>query len=149
MSRGRIIREAPEAVRIAGSARRVAVLGIRSASYASRPAHFVPDYLAGVGVEIVPVPVGAPPETTQILGRPVVRSLRSVAGPIDVLDVFRRPQDLHQHLDDVIALKPRVVWLQSGISDQAFENAVADAGIDVVVSRCLKVDRAAYERAKL
>lgn len=147
-SPGRLIRDAPTAVRIAGAARRVAVLGIRTVSFASRPAYFVPDYLAGVGVEIVPVPVHKV-DATRILNQPVVYDLKTIEGPVDILDVFRRPEDLHQHLDDIIALKPAVVWLQSGISEPGFEKSVSEAGIDVVVSRCLKVDRAAFERARM
>lgn len=61
------------------------------------------------------------------------------AGEIDILDVFRRPEDLPQHLDDILAAKPKAVWLQSGIRNPAFEEQLARAGIRVVADQCLKV----------
>ncbi|EFN56126.1 hypothetical protein CHLNCDRAFT_14107, partial [Chlorella variabilis] len=123
-------------------AKRVAVLGIKTEAQASQPAFFVPEYLQSVGVDIVPVPVYYP-EVKEILGKPVVRDLRQIQGHIDILDVFRRPADLPGHLDDIVALRPDCVWLQSGISHPEFEERLAAAGIKVVPSRCLKVDRAA------
>lgn len=60
--------------------------------------------------------------------------------------MFRRPQDLAQHLDDIIAARPKVVWLQSGISDAAFESALAAAGVTVVADRCLLVEHQAAAR---
>jgi predicted CoA-binding protein len=65
------------------------------------------------------------------------------AGEIDILDVFRRPQDLSEHLEDIIKAKPKVVWLQSGITNAEFEQQLAEAGIKVIANRCLKVDHQA------
>lgn len=62
------------------------------------------------------------------------------AGSIDILDVFRKPSDLPPHLEDILAAKPAAVWLQSGITNQAFEEKLAKAGIKVVSDRCLMVD---------
>jgi predicted CoA-binding protein len=64
----------------------------------------------------------------------------AAAGHIDIVDVFRKPSDLHAHLDDILAAKPAAVWLQSGITDAAFEEALARAGIKVVSDACLKVE---------
>lgn len=146
-SRGRIIHDAKDAREVAGSAQRVAVLGIKTESQASQPAYYVPEYLHSAGIEIIPVPVYYP-EVTHILGRAVVRDLKQVEGSVDVLDVFRRPQDLPPHLPDMIALKPKVVWLQTGISNSEVESALAEAGIDVVVSRCMLVDHRAAVAAR-
>lgn len=123
---------------IAG-ARRIAVLGIRSEKYADRPAHYVPAYLAQAGFEIIPVPVYEP-ETTEILGRPVYRRLADIPGEIDIVDVFRRSDQLAGHLDELLAIQPKSVWLQSGISDDSFAETLARAGIKVVQDRCLMVD---------
>lgn len=123
---------------IAG-ARRIAVLGIRSEKYADRPAHYVPAYLAQAGFEIIPVPVYEP-ETTEILGRPVYRRLADIPGEIDIVDVFRRSDQLAGHLDELLAIQPKSVWLQSGISDHSFAETLARAGIKVVQDRCLMVD---------
>lgn len=62
------------------------------------------------------------------------------AGQIDILDVFRKPSDLPPHLEDILAAKPAAVWLQSGITNKDFEEALARAGIKVVSDRCLMVD---------
>ncbi len=119
--------------------RRVAVLGIRSERYADRPAHYVPATLASAGLEIVPVPVYEP-ECTAILGRPVYRSLAAIPGPIDLVDVFRRPADIPQHVEDILAKRPEAVWFQSGIRNDVVAETLARAGIKVVQDRCLMVD---------
>ncbi|MFN7781801.1 MAG: CoA-binding protein [Lysobacterales bacterium] len=119
--------------------RRIAVLGIKTEAAAAQPAHYVPDALQRAGLEIVPVPVYYP-EATRILGQPVYRRLQDVPGPIDLVCVFRRPQDLAGHLDDLLAARPRGVWLQSGIRDDAFAARLRAAGIDVVQDRCLMVE---------
>jgi predicted CoA-binding protein len=62
------------------------------------------------------------------------------AGQIDILDIFRKPSDIPQHLDDILAAAPKAVWLQSGITHPAVEEQLARAGIKVVSDRCLKVD---------
>jgi predicted CoA-binding protein len=99
----------------------------------------VAKYLADAGVEVIPVPVYYP-EVQQILGRPVYRRVADVPGPIDIVDVFRRPGDVESHVDDLIAARPAVVWLQLGIrNDQAAER-LARAGIEVVQDRCLMVE---------
>ncbi len=115
------------------------MLGIRSEAVADRPAFYVPAAAQKAGYRVVPVPVHEP-EVTTILGEPVVRSLGAIGEPPDLIDVFRKPQDLAGHLADVVAARPRAVWLQSGIRDQAFGDAVLAAGIDLVEDRCLMVE---------
>jgi uncharacterized protein len=136
---GRVITDSTSIQAIAKAAKRVAVLGIKTEKQAGQPAFYVPEYLHQAGVEVIPVPVYYP-EAKQILGAPVYRRVQDVPGEIDILDVFRRPSDLHAHLDDVIAKKPKVVWLQSGIEDDDFAHALTAAGIDVVQDRCLMVE---------
>lgn len=120
-------------------AQRVAVLGIKPDDRANEPAHYVPEKLQHLGVTIVPVPTRYP-EVREILGVPVVRDLRAV-GDVDLVCVFRRTEDLAAHEADLIALRPPAVWLQSGIRDDAFAQRLVAAGIDVVQSRCLMVER--------
>lgn len=127
------------------SARRVAVLGIKTEQHSGQPAFYVPDYLAQAGVDVVPVPVYYP-EVTHILERPVFRRLVDIPGDIDLVDVFRRPQDIDQHLDDILAKKPKAVWFQSGIRNDAAARRLAEAGIRVVQDRCLMVDHRRYAR---
>lgn len=137
-----IITDADAIRRIAGRARRVAVLGIKTEKQALQPAFYVPEHLAREGVEIVPVPVYYP-DVTAILGRAVVRSLADVEGPLDIVDVFRRAEDLEAHEADLIAKRPAVVWLQSGIRHDALAERLSSAGIDVVQDRCLMVEHRA------
>jgi uncharacterized protein len=127
------------------SIRRVAVLGIKTEQHSGQPAFYVPQYLEQAGVEVVPVPVYYP-EVTHILGKPVFRRLVDIPGEVDLVDVFRRPQDIDQHLDDLLAKKHRAVWFQSGIRNDAAAEKLARAGIKVVQDRCLMVDHRRYAR---
>jgi predicted CoA-binding protein len=127
------------------SARRVAVLGIKTDEQRGQPAYYVPATLQRGGVEIVPVPVYYP-EATEILGQQVYRKVADVPGDIDIVDVFRRGRDVPEHLADLLAKKPRAVWLQSGIRDDASAEVLAEAGILVVQDRCLMVDHERYAR---
>jgi predicted CoA-binding protein len=119
--------------------RRIAVLGIKTEAQAGQPAFYVPKFLADRGVEIVPVPVYYP-DAREILGRPVFRSVSEVPGPVDLVDVFRRPTDVPGHVDDLLRKRPRAVWLQLGIRNDAAAEALARAGIQVVQDRCLMVE---------
>jgi predicted CoA-binding protein len=119
--------------------RRIAVLGIKTEAQSGQPAFDVPEWLAEAGYDVVPVPVYYP-EAKEILGRAVYRRLADVPGSIDLVDVFRRPSDLGPHLEDILAAKPKAVWLQSGIRDDAFAEKLAEAGITVVQDRCLMVE---------
>lgn len=136
---GRIVTESTEVARIAAQAKRVAVLGIKTEAQANQPAYYVPEYLHEAGVEVVPVPVYYP-EAKQILGQPVYRRVQDVPGELDILDVFRRPEDLPPHLDDIVAKRPKLVWLQSGIRHPGFAQQLVEAGIDVIQDRCLMVE---------
>ena len=129
--------------RVVQSARRVAVLGIKTEQQSGQPAFYVPQYLERAGVDVVPVPVYYP-EVKEILGKPVYRKLSDVPGEIDLVDVFRRPQDIEQHVEDILAKKPRAVWFQSGIRNDAAAERLAKAGIQVVQDRCLMVDHRRY-----
>jgi len=141
----RLIEGEAEVEALVKSLKRVAVLGIKTEAQASQPAFSVAKYVHNAGVEVVPVPVYYP-EVTQILGRPVFRSISAIPGELDLVDVFRRPQDIDQHLDDIIAKKPRAVWFQLGIRNDAAAQRLIDAGIDVVQDKCLLVEHARYVR---
>jgi hypothetical protein len=125
--------------RIVRECRRIAVLGIKPESRAGAPAFYVPEYMLRQGYDIVPVPVYYP-EVVEILGRRVYRSLQAVPGPIDMVNVFRRPRDIPPHVEDILAAKPRAVWLQLGIAHEEAAETLARAGIQVVQDRCLMVE---------
>ena len=130
----------PEAIaRIIRECKRIAVLGMKTEAQREQPAFYVPEYMARAGYDIVPVPVYYP-EVTRILERPVFRAVRDVPPPIDMVDVFRRPHDIPPHVEDILAARPRVVWFQLGIRNEAAAEAFARVGIQVVQDRCLLVE---------
>ena len=122
--------------------KRIAVLGIKPESHASQPAHYVPRYMRDAGFDIVPVPVYYP-DATAILGQKVYRDLRDVPGEIDMVNVFRRSQDIEKHVDEIIEAKPKSVWIQLGLWNDAAAEAFAKAGIKVVQDLCLMVEHRA------
>ena len=119
---------------ILADTKRIAVLGIKTEAERGQPAFYVPEYMAEAGYEIVPVPVYYP-DVVEILGEPVYRTLAAIPEPLDMVNVFRRPRDIPPHLPDLLASKPRVVWMQLGISHDAVAEALARAGIKVVQDR--------------
>jgi predicted CoA-binding protein len=121
------------------STKRVAVLGIKTEAQSDQAAYYVPSFLAGRGVEIVPVPVYYP-EAKEILGAKVYRKVADVPGEVDIVDVFRRPTDVPAHVEDIVKKKPRAVWMQAGIRNDAAAETLARAGILVVQDRCLMVE---------
>jgi predicted CoA-binding protein len=127
--------------------KRIAVLGIKTEAQRGQPAIEVPRYMAENGYEIVPVPVYYP-DATHILGQPVYRRVADVPGPVDMVNVFRRSGDVAAHVDDILAAKPRFVWMQLGISNAEAAEAFARAGIKVVQNRCLLVDHGALSRRR-
>lgn len=116
------------------SVHRIAVLGMKTEQQASQPAFYVPKYMHRAGFDVIPVPVYYP-EVTEVLGKTVYRRLADIPGTVDMVNVFRRPQDIEPHLDDMLAAKPAAVWFQSGIRHQAVAEALARAGIKVVQDR--------------
>jgi uncharacterized protein len=118
---------------------RIAVLGIKTEAQAGQPSVYVPQYLLRAGFEIVPVPVYYP-DVTEIFGAKVYRRLIDVPGEIDLVDIFRRPQDIDGHIDDILSKKPKAVWFQSGIRNDPAAEKFARAGIQVVQDRCLMVE---------
>ncbi|MDQ6689674.1 MAG: CoA-binding protein [Gemmatimonadota bacterium] len=118
-------------------AQRIAVLGIKPDP--DQPANYVPEYAQRAGYEIVPIPVYYK-DLTEILGQKVYRKLSDIPGDIDMVNVFRRPVDIPQHVDDIIAKKPKSVWFQLGIRNDEAAEKLARAGIDVVQDHCLMVE---------
>jgi predicted CoA-binding protein len=135
---GRAVDTDAEIAALLATVHRVAVLGIKP-EWTGQPAYYVPEYVQRAGLEVIPVPVYFP-EVTAILGQPVYRRLVDVPGPIDLVNVFRRPEHVPAHVDDMIAMAPRAVWMQSGIRHAGAAARLMAAGIDVVQDRCLLVE---------
>ena len=134
-----ILETADEIKELLTATRRIAVLGIKTEAQSSQPAFYVPAYLDSAGFEVIPVPVYYP-EVKEILGRQVYRKLSDIPGEIDLVNVFRRSQDVAGHVEDILEKKPRAVWLQSGIRNDEAAERFARAGIKVVQDRCLMVE---------
>ena len=130
----------PQAIReLVLQTKRIAVLGIKTEAQADQPSVYVPMYLQKAGFEIIPVPVYYP-DATVILGQKVYRRLSDIPDEIDMVDVFRRAPDINTHVEDILAKKPKAVWFQSGIRNDAVAETLAKAGIKIVQDRCLMVE---------
>jgi len=136
---GYLVTEISDIAELVRGLRRVAVLGARPETHAHKAGFFVPQALALAGIEIIPVSVHDTQINT-ILGRQVYYRLADIPGPVDVVNVFRRPDQLPDHLADILALQPPAVWFQSGIRNDTVAGQLAAAGIRVVQDRCLMVD---------
>ena len=123
-----------EVVRRLLAAKRVAVVGLSDDP--TRPSHGVASYLVSVGKEVIPVN----PNYTAVMGIKCYPSLEAVPGPIDVVDVFRRPEHCADVVRSAVAVGAKGVWLQSGIVSPDAERIAREAGIDFVQDRCMKVD---------
>ena len=119
--------------------RTIAVLGIKTEQQSNQPAFYVPSYLASAGFEVIPVPVYYP-QVTEILRQKVYRKLTEIPVNVDLVNVFRRSEDVPAHLDDMLAKHPKAVWMQSGIRNAEVAEKLARAGIKVVQDRCLMVE---------
>jgi hypothetical protein len=116
------------------TARVVAVLGAHTDP--ARPAFYVPDYLHTQGYRVLAVNPQLAGKS--LWGEPVRASLDALGEPVDIVDVFRRPDLLPGHLAEILAMtpRPRLVWLQQGIRNDDFARALQAEGIDVVQDRC-------------
>jgi len=121
------------------SIKRIAVLGIKTEQQANQPAFYVPQYLVSAGYEVIPVPVYYP-EVTEILGQKVYRRLIDIPADVDMVNVFRRSEDIDRHVEEILATRPRAVWFQLGIQNDRAAEQLAKAGIQVVQNRCIMVD---------
>ena len=133
--RTRIVSDDARLGRILQLARTIAVLGAKA--QANEPAFYVPAYLAARGYRILPVN----PTLTgrSLFGVPVAATLADLTEPVDVIEVFRRPEFLPGHAREVLALPrpPHVVWFQLGIRHDGAAEMLARAGIHVVQDRCM------------
>ncbi len=123
--------------------KRIAVIGIKMESF--QPAYYVPNYMKSAGFEIIPVPIYYP-EADEILGEKVYRSLTDIPGEIDLVNVFRRSNDVAKHTAEILEKKPKAVWMQSGIYNAEVAETLANAGIKVVQNLCLMVEHRALGR---
>jgi uncharacterized protein len=130
---------ATERLRMLRESRTVAIVG--ASDNPARASYFVATYLlASSPYEVWFVN----PRVKSILGRPVYPSLADVPGPPDIVDVFRRQSDVPGVLDDAVAARARVFWLQLGLYDEDVARRGTEAGLQVVMNRCLKIEHARF-----
>ncbi len=122
--------------RILRNHRRVAIVGLSADWF--RPSHFVAKYLQQHGYRVVPVN----PRYDSILGERCYARLEDIPEPIDMVDVFRRTQDVGPIADSAIAIGAKCLWQQIGVRNEAAAGQARAAGLDVVMDRCVKIEHA-------
>lgn len=122
--------------RILNDYKRVAVVGL-SADW-SRPSNFAAKYMLDHGFEMIPVN----PKYENILGQKCYPDLKSIPGPVDIVDLFQRAERVPLFVDDAIEMGAKVLWMQLGIINQEAANQAENAGLEVVMNRCIKIEYA-------
>ncbi len=124
--------------RVLRSSRTVAVVGLSADS--SRPSHFVARYMQQHGYRIIPVNPRHAGQT--LLGEPVLAQLQDITVPVDLVNVFRRTEDVGPIAEAAVAIGAKCLWQQVGIANREAAARAQAAGLDVVMDRCLKVEHA-------
>ena len=116
--------------------RTFAVVGLSANWY--RPSYFAAKYLQDHGYRIIPVN----PRYGEVLGEKCYADLRSIPGPVDIVDCFRKSVEIPAIADDAIAMGAKVLWMQLGIVNDEAARRASEAGLDVVMNRCVKIEHA-------
>ncbi len=117
-------------------AKRIAVVGLSNKP--ERASYQVAAYLQSKGYEIIPVN----PTIDEVLGQKAVPSLKDIEGEVDIVDVFRRSEEVPAVVDDAIAIGAKALWLQLGVIHEEAAQKAEDHGMDVIMDRCIKVEHA-------
>jgi predicted CoA-binding protein len=120
------------------ASRTIAVLG--ASNRAGRPAFYVPQYLFRAGYQVFPVNPRHSGET--LWEHDFASTLGELSEPMDIVNVFRRPEDIPAHLDDILAMRPlpRAVWFQLGIRNDRAAETLRAAGMQVIQDRCILIE---------
>ena len=122
--------------RILRDCRTIAVVGLSAAWH--RPSYFAAKYMQQHGYRIVPVN----PRYTEVLGERCYPSLADIPHPVDMVDVFRRSEDVLPIAEQAVAIGARCLWQQIGVTNMAAAELARAAGLDVVMDRCVKIEHA-------
>ena len=109
----------------------IAVVGLSSKRF--RPSYGVSEYMRHAGYRIIPVN----PNETEVLGEKCYATLDDVPGPIDIVDIFRRPEFVPEIVDAAIRKRARAIWMQEGVIHEAAAAKAQAAGLEVVMDRCI------------
>jgi predicted CoA-binding protein len=126
----------PTLRRILSSARTIAVVGLSAEWH--RPSFFAAKYMQEHGYRIIPVN----PRYAEILGERCHPSLATIEVPVDIVDVFRRTEDVLPIAEQAIAIGAKCLWQQIGVKNLEAARIAAEAGLDVVMDRCVKIEHA-------
>ena len=122
--------------RILAKCRTLAVVGLSAQWH--RPSFFAAKYMQDHGYRIVPVN----PRYDVVLGEKCHASLRDIRERVDLVDCFRRSEEIPAIAEDAIAIGAKVLWMQLGVANQEAAKRASDAGLDVVMNRCVKIEHA-------
>src|SRR5258707_7168950 len=123
----------PKLRRILRESRTLAVVGLSANWY--RPSYFAAKYMQEHGYRVIPVN----PMYAEVLGEKCYKSLRDIPGKVDLVDCFRKSEEILSLADDAIAIGARVLWMQLGIQNAAARAKAEAAGLEVVEHRCVKI----------
>jgi predicted CoA-binding protein len=131
-----IVDDIPGLRRILAQTRTIAVVGLSAHWY--RPSHFAAKYMQDKGYRVIPVN----PAYEEVLGQRCYPNLTAIGGPVDVVDCFRKPGDIVPIAREAVATGAKVLWMQLGIRNEEAARVALDAGLDVVMDRCVKIEHA-------
>ena len=126
----------PTLRRILNQNRVIAMVGLSANWY--RPSYFAAKYMLDHGYRVIPVN----PSYQEVLGQKCYPSLRDIPGPVDIVDCFRKSEEIEPLADDAIAIGAKVLWLQIGVVNEAAAQKARAAGLEVVMDRCVKIEYA-------
>ncbi len=118
--------------------KRIAMVGLSGNPY--RPSHFAALYLLAEGYEVIPVN----PREKVILGQTCYPSVRAIPGGAEVVDIFREPSAVPAIVDEAIEIGAKVVWMQLGVIHEKSAEKAREAGLEVVMDRCMKIEHARF-----
>lgn len=132
MSVGKILTSDEEIKSVLKTVKTVAIVGVSPKP--ERDSYKVASYLKEKGYKIIPVR----PKQQKIIGEKAYASLDDIVEPVDVVDVFRASDQIMPHVEEALRLKPKYFWMQLGITNEAAAKRLTEAGIDVIMDRCMK-----------
>jgi uncharacterized protein len=129
---------AADRLRILETYRRVAMVGLSSNPF--RPSHFAAIYLISEGYEIIPVN----PRESEILGRKSYPSVSAIPSGVEIVDIFRETAAVPSIVDEAITAGAKVIWMQLGVIHEEAAGRAREAGLEVVMDRCMKIEHARF-----
>ena len=134
--RGRLVDDIAGLRRLLAQSRSIAVVGLSANWY--RPSFFAAKYMLDHGYRVIPVN----PACGEVLGQRCYPTIAAIPGPVDVVDAFRKPAEMPAIAREAVAKGAKVLWMQLGIRNDEAARIAMDAGLDVVMDRCVKIEHA-------